>query len=105
MDEQKIKKLILDALKNVKASDPANAGLEINDRTVVLGMGSALDSIAFTGFATELEEIIEDQTGEEYVLDVEEILNLHKGKRGLQVDEMTKIIARLLNAKRKNVKK
>jgi len=60
--EDMIRKCILDALKKVKDADPACQDWVLNESTIVLGEGSAMDSIAFTFFVTECEETIETET-------------------------------------------
>ncbi|MDD5218857.1 MAG: hypothetical protein PHS88_12270 [Candidatus Omnitrophica bacterium] len=103
--EKQIKEMILHALRNVKSADATYADVVINDKTVVLGAGSAFDSIAFTAFATELEETIEDAAGVDYAVNVDEICALHKGKPALKVSEMAKIITQLVSRKGKKSKK
>lgn len=97
ISERRAKELILKSLKNVKDSDPSYRELELNDNTIVLGNGGSLDSIAFTVFATDLEEKIEDETGKEYVLKVDEILAFQEGKSAIVVGEMARVVSRLVN--------
>ena len=73
ISQNQIKGLILDALKNVKESESVYKSLEINDGTLLLGEGSALDSIAFTHFVVGLEERMEDTTGQAYVFELDKL--------------------------------
>ncbi|MSR78325.1 MAG: hypothetical protein EXS63_08920 [Candidatus Omnitrophica bacterium] len=61
-----IQGLILEALQNVKESEPVYQSLALNEGTILLGEGSSLDSIAFTHFVVGFEERMENATGEEY---------------------------------------
>ncbi len=91
--EARIKSLILEALKTVKESEPAYRNLALNDQTPILGKTSALDSIAFTAFATDLEEKVEDETGNPYVLRVEEITRAHGKQTPIRVADLARAIA------------
>ncbi len=97
ISEQRVRELMLESLKSVKDSDPSYRELELNDRTIVLGNGGSFDSIAFTAFATDLEEKIEDETGKEYVLKVDEILASQEGKTAIIVGEMARVVTKLIN--------
>lgn len=97
--QERVTELMMQALKNVKDSDPFYATLELNGQTVVLGAGGPFDSIAFAAFAVDFEEKMERETGEEYTLQLEEIFALQKGKANLTVDETAKHVAKLLSEK------
>ena len=81
VSNDQIKTWVLASLKNVQANDATYAGIAVNDQTLVLGPGSPFDSIAFTAFATDLEEKIEDATGEPFVLKVDELFSRLKGRK------------------------
>ena len=63
LTEERAQSLILKALETVKDSDSVYGSLKLNGQTVILGRSSPFDSIAFTAFATDFEERIEDETG------------------------------------------
>ena len=75
-------------MKIIKDSDASYKNIELKDSTVILGDGSALDSIAFTAFAIDFEERMENETGYEYILVVDEIFKLHNEKLPLTVASM-----------------
>ena len=91
--EQRVKKLTLESLKTIKDSEPTYQDLNLDDTTIVLGVGGPFDSIAFTAFATDLEEKLEDETGKVYVLNVEEIYRAH-GKKNVAVKDLARWIAK-----------
>ena len=96
VSEKRIQELILEALAVVKEAEPVYRNLALSDATVVLGSGSPFDSIAFTAFATNLEEKIEDETGEEYILKVDEIFSAQDAGKGLSVRQLASRVAKLL---------
>ena len=89
ISKSQIKGLILEALKNVKESEPVYQSLELNEETLLLGEGSLLDSIAFTHFVVGFEERMEDATGEEYVFQIEKFY----GEKPLTVTHLAHEIA------------
>jgi hypothetical protein len=93
LTEDRVKILILEALKTIKESEATYRNLVLNDQTTILGINSPFDSIAFTAFATDLEEKLEDETGVEYALRVDEIFRLHGKKSAIRVQEMAKLIS------------
>jgi len=98
ISQDQVKAAILDSLKKVKEADASYGDLALNDDTQILGMSSPFDSIAFTAFATDLEEKIEDETGEEFVLKVDQLYSLNKGKTDIHVRDMAALIVRMIAA-------
>ncbi|MBI3998995.1 MAG: hypothetical protein HY351_00120 [Candidatus Omnitrophica bacterium] len=99
ISSDKIKELILQSLKNVKDSDPIYQDWVLAENTVVLGATSRMDSIAFTAFAADLEEKIEEETKREYLFDIDlRHLDMDGSEINLSVDDMAKRIASTLNS-------
>ncbi len=69
--EKRIQALILAAMRNVKDSDPIYKDWVLNEKTIVLGAKSPMDSIAFTAFVIDLEEKIEDEIKRPYTVNLE----------------------------------
>jgi hypothetical protein len=91
--EDRIKSWIVEALQEIKESDPAYTDVALNDQTVLVGATSPFDSVAFSFFAAALEERIEAEAGVEYVLQVDELYQLH-GKSGpLLVGDVARLLA------------
>lgn len=61
ISENRVKELVLQAMENVRDSDPAYRDLILDDDTVILGVKSPMDSVAFTTFLTDLEGKLEDE--------------------------------------------
>ena len=100
VSSDQIKTWVLESLEKVKAGDSAYEEIALSPRTPVLGTSSAFASIAITAFATDLEEKIEDATGETFIFNVEEICALHKGKSNISVEELSGILEKLLTRMR-----
>ena len=101
ISEQQIRELILQALKSVKDLESTYKDLVLNESTIVLGNKSLFDSIAFTAFATDFEEKMEDELGEPYVLNLEEIFTLHGGKTTITVKDLAKLVNKLVESPKK----
>lgn len=100
LSEKKIQTLMLDALQSVKESDVVYKGWVLNEKTVVLGLQSSMDSIALTAFVTSLEEKIEETLKHPYTLDFEKLYgNDDPGQVNLSVAETAKRIAAGLGSK------
>jgi len=94
ISEKKIKELMLDALEKVRDADQTSKDWALNESTIVLGAGSPMDSIAFTFFVTEFEEKMENETQQQFTLNLEELYgNRDAAKIRLSVDELARHIA------------
>ena len=97
LSEERVRSLIINSLTKATVGDPGYRDFQFEEDTVLIGTGCVLDSILFTAFATELEERIEDENGREFVLNLEEIFSLNKGKNRLDVQTLAKSVTALLN--------
>jgi hypothetical protein len=97
ISDSDVQQWILAALQNVKESEAVYKDLELNGNTIVLGLGSPFDSIAFTAFATDLEERVEEEAGIDFLVKVDEILSLQKDEPTVTVEQMARHIAGLIN--------
>jgi len=96
ISEEHVKQLIVESLQNVKDSDSIYGDLVLDGDTILIGVGGPFDSIAFAAFATDFEEKIEDTIRKEYVLEVDEIFNLQKGRSTVTVSEMARHVTHLI---------
>jgi hypothetical protein len=85
--------LIVQALRRIQSSGIASADFEVNDDTVLLGMGSPVDSIAFVTLISDLEQCIERELGREFFLVMTDIHDLNEGKAELLVSDLAKSVA------------
>jgi len=96
ISQQQVKELIFRALEKIKTTEVVKEDFCISDDTILLGMKGVLDSISFVAFVTDLEEKIEDITGKECIIKLQEIHDLNEGKDVLIVSDMTRLLAQVL---------
>lgn len=102
INEDKIKAIIIECLNHVKSTEMVEDDFEVNENTILIGMGGNLDSVAFVAFATEVEEQIEDAIGREFILKLQEIHDLNEGKEALVVHDMARLLFALINKEEAN---
>ncbi len=78
---------------------------DVNDDTVLIGMGGNLDSIAFVVFVTDVEEKIEEEINKEFALKLQEIHDLNEGKDALIVRDMVRLLAKIINKDKADAKR
>ena len=87
-------------MQSVKDSDPVYKNWTLNEKTIVLGSQSPMDSIAFTAFVTSLEEKIEEAVKRPYALDLEKLYGEDDPERiHLKVTDIASRIVSALAAK------
>lgn len=96
ISDQRVKELIFESLRKIKDSDQEIEDFDLNDDTVLLGMESPLDSLAFVTLITDLEERFEDEIGKEFVIKLQEIHDLNEGKTALIVKDMARLLAKII---------
>jgi hypothetical protein len=97
--EQQVKELIFQSLTKVKEAGIIRGKFDIYEDTVLLGMGSEIESIAFVTFVTDLEERIDDMVGIDVPLRLQEIHDLNVGKAALIVKDMARVVVMIINRK------
>jgi acyl carrier protein len=85
--------LIVQALRRIQSNGIVSADFDVNDDTVLLGMGSPVDSIAFVTLISDLEQRIERELGREFFLVMTDIHDLNEGKAELLVSDLAKSVA------------
>ena len=85
--------IIQESVESLIRSGVIETAFEVANNTVLLGMGSPLDSLGFVTFITDLEERLIDETGNDdlyFTLDDIEGFNM-----AVAIDEVTSRIAQL----------
>ena len=103
--EQEIKKIIFESLNAIIDSKMVPKSFEVNDDTVLIGMGGNLDSISFVAFATDVEEKIEEEIDKEFILKLQEIHDLNEGKNALVVRDMARLLTKIINKDKAHAKR
>ena len=96
LSESRVKELIIQALERIRKSGIVTADFPIDDNTVLLGMGSPVDSIAFVTLISDLEQSIETELGREFFLVMTDIHDLNEGKAELRIGDLAKSIAKII---------
>lgn len=94
--EQRVKELMVAALRDSGDTLQVGADAVLGDGTVLLGAKSVLDSIAFINFTTDVEEKIHGEIGVPLILKLHEIHDCNAGKTTLTVGEMARIVTRIV---------
>ena len=100
ISKQRVQELIYESLQQIKDSDPSYHDVLLNDDTIVLGIGGPFDSVAFTALVTDLEEKIEDETGNECFLNVDDIVTFQKGTEMITVGGLMRFLNSFVNQDR-----
>ena len=95
------KKLFELALRSLKsAAKAAKVKVSINaEKIVLLGDGSAIDSIAFVNFIVELEELILKETKKNIPIKIDKIHSINTGKKKLTFSDFINALFKIINAK------
>lgn len=73
MDITKALQLMQDSLDSIQRSGMLEEAITVTPETIILGTGSALDSLGFVTFISDLEERVSTETGIEHYLILTEI--------------------------------
>ena len=103
--EQQIKKIIFESLNAIIDSKMVPKSFEVNDDTVLIGMGGNLDSVSFVAFVTDVEEKIEEEIDQEFVIKLQEIHDLNEGKNALVVHDMSRLLTKIINKNKIHAKR
>ena len=103
--EQKIRGIIFESLNKIIDLKMVPKSFDVNDNTILIGMGGNLDSIAFVAFATDVEEKIEEEINREFALKLQEIHDLNEGKNALVVHDMVRLLAKIINKDKADAKR
>ena len=85
--------MIVDSLSSLRRGGLIQADLTITGGTVLLGSGSALDSIAFVTFVTDVEERLNRATGHELYLVLTDIHEFNDEDAYLSAATLARYIA------------
>lgn len=77
--------LIQDSIYGLRKSGLLEQDLIVNEETVLLGMGSDLDSIAFVTLISDLEDRLTRETGRDQFLMLEELHEFNSEQPALTV--------------------
>ncbi|HEY1952394.1 MAG TPA: hypothetical protein VGG76_06275 [Gemmatimonadaceae bacterium] len=94
--------LIQDSLDGLHESGIIPDAVRVDDGTVLLGTGSALDSIGFVTFVTEVEDRLQRDTGKDHYLVLADIHEFNAGESYLSAGSLARYISHLLGDSERN---
>jgi len=89
--------LIQDSIVGLRRVGLIDADLTVTGNTVLLGIGSPLDSIAFVTFVTDVEERLNRETGQELYLVLTDIHDFNPESASLTGDMLARYLVNLMN--------
>jgi hypothetical protein len=92
-------KLIKDSLSSLQRSGLIKQEVILDKETVLLGTGSALDSVAFVTLVADLEERLNRETGQELSLVLNEIHEFNVNVPYLTAETLSKYMIKLTDKK------
>jgi acyl carrier protein len=95
MTEERAFELIVASLGKLKESKMLESDVELNTETILLGVGSPLDSIGFVTFVTDLEDLISSEAKEDLYLVLNEIDEFNINKPHLCLGALAKYCVKL----------
>ncbi len=95
MTEERAFELIVASLGNMKESKMLESNVELNTETILLGVGSPLDSIGFVTFVTDLEDRISSEANKDLYLVLNEIDEFNINKPHLSLGALAQYCVKL----------
>jgi acyl carrier protein len=97
MDEARALTIIQETFDGLHRSALISAPVQVNGRTVLLGAGSPLDSLAFVTFIADLEDRLSRETGREVTVILTDLHDFKADAPYLDAATMSRYIARVTN--------
>jgi acyl carrier protein len=87
--------LIQESIRGLRRAGLLDRELVVDDSTVLLGMGSELDSVAFVTLISDLEERLSRETGDELFLVLDELHDFNGDDPALTVRTLAPYLVEL----------
>ncbi len=87
--------LIQDSLNSLRRSGLIEQDVAVHGETVLLGVGSPLDSIAFVTFITDLEDRLSQEMGTDLFLVLNEVSDFNVNNPNLSADTLARYMVKL----------
>jgi hypothetical protein len=95
MTEERAFQLIAESFETLKKEGMLAADVALREETILLGVGSPVDSIGFVTFVTELEERLIEETNKDLYLVLNEINEFNVDKPHLTADVLKNYLVKL----------
>lgn len=96
MNKKELMEMLQEVINGLTAGGIISKNITISDKTILMGAGSDLDSIAFVTFFMEIEEKLSGRKGEDVYLILDEIIDLDDGQDALNVETLINYILKLM---------
>ncbi len=90
-------KLLVDCIESLIRSESIDVIENISEETIILGIGSTMDSISFVTFITEVEDRLQNETGSEIYLVLNQIDAFNINNPNLTLNILSDYISKILN--------
>lgn len=97
MNVQEAMCLIQECFDTLKVTGTIEQKIEVDGETVLLGNGSLLDSIAFVTFVTEFEDRLQEETGEDHFLVLNDINTFNVNNPSLTAKTLAEYTVKLIS--------
>jgi hypothetical protein len=98
MEKKDVFDIMQEAINSMFRSGVLKEEQEIQGTTVILGGGSALDSIGFVTFVSELEDRVCENTGKEIFFALDDIHKYSAGQNYLSAEALAAYVVDLVNS-------
>lgn len=95
MTEERAFQMITEAFDDLKEAGMVEESVSLDKETILLGVGSPVDSIGFVTFITALEEKLVDETGKDLYLVLNEIHQFNVDQPHLTADGLARYLVQL----------
>ena len=89
-------KMVEDAFESLYRSGTIEEQVDVTKDSVLLGSDAFLDSIEFVTFVSDIEELLEEETGQEIYIVLNEIAEFNVNRPELTVDVFTQYLVNLM---------
>ena len=97
MNTQEVMSLIQDCFNVLEETGTIESKISVEGETVLLGNGAQLESIAFVTFVTEFEDRLQEETGEEHFLVLDEVNSFNVNNPSLKAKTLAEYTVRLIS--------
>lgn len=91
-----IKSISYAAIKDLQKENEIPKNKKISDKTVLIGDGALLDSISIVNFFMKIENSISKKKKKKFIIKLNDIHKLNKGKTSLYLGDFIKVLTKLI---------
>src|SRR5262245_44304797 len=96
LTKQAVRDWLIQGIDEIRETNPSLGWPPGNEQTVLIGTASLLDSLDLSTLVANLEGQIADLTGRDYVLQVEQVMNLQRSRQ-VTVNDLAEFVVNLVD--------